>query len=61
MNPRQPDTVTNSTELSLVVDKMIKNQRTKLIVLKDDESKIYAGTVDVLDITGEIFEDTETD
>ena len=61
LNPRQPDTVTNSTELSLVVDRMIKNQRTKLIVLKDDESKIYAGTVDVLDITGEIFEDTETD
>jgi len=38
---------------------MIKNQFTKLIVVKDKQTQTYTGTVDVLDIVGEIFEDEE--
>ncbi len=56
LGPNSPVVVTDSDKLNIVLEKMIKNQFTRLIVVKDEETKAYAGAVDVLDVASEILE-----
>jgi hypothetical protein len=48
--------VLTSENLREVAIKMIQNQFTKLIVVEDTASMKFAGTVDMLDLVGEIFD-----
>lgn len=55
LNPRVPVVATTDENLREVAEKMIKNQFTKLIVVEDAATMKFAGTVDMLDLVGEIF------
>ncbi|MGD0152861.1 MAG: CBS domain-containing protein [Thermacetogeniaceae bacterium] len=48
-----PTTVNTGNDLQNVLDTMIKNQFTKLIVI-DEDTKTFSGTIDVLDLVTEI-------
>jgi CBS domain-containing protein len=59
LEPRKPVTAASAENLEKIIDTMLKNQVTKLIVVDDKET--FKGTVDVLDLMGEIFgEDVES-
>lgn len=55
LQPRDPETVTADQNLQSIVDTMLKEQFTKLIVVGDKKSMKFKGTVDVLDLLGEMF------
>jgi len=55
LEPRLPVVAVANENLREVAEKMIRNQFTKLIVVEDTTSMKFAGTVDVLDLIGEIF------
>jgi CBS domain-containing protein len=57
--PRSPVVVTDSEKFNNVLEKMTNNHFTRLIVVKDEETKAYAGAVDVLDVASEILEGTD--
>jgi CBS domain-containing protein len=54
INPQSPIVVSSNENLHAVMQKMIEKQFTKLIVVNNDNS--FAGTVDALDLIGEIYE-----
>jgi len=54
LNPQSPTVVSSSENLHTVIHKMIEKQFTKLIVVGSDNS--FTGTVDALDLIGEIYE-----
>ncbi len=54
LNPQSPTVVNSSENLHAVMHKMIEKQFTKLIVVDKDNS--FTGTVDALDLIGEIYE-----
>jgi len=56
LHPRVPIVATDDENMQDVIGSMIKNQFTKLIVVKDKNSNSFTGTVDVLDLVGEFFE-----
>lgn len=58
LNPQSPTVVKSNEDLHTALYKMIQNQFTKLIVV--DKDNAFSGTVDALDLIGEIYEnDTE--
>jgi CBS domain-containing protein len=60
LKPRKPTVVTSDQNLQSIIDTMLKEQFTKLIVVEDKQSMKFKGTLDVMDMMGEIFvEDTE--
>ncbi len=54
LKPQNPVVVNSNENLHGVMHKMIENQFTKLIVVGNDNS--FSGTVDALDLIGEIYE-----
>jgi len=54
LNPQNPVVVNSNENLHTVMHKMIEKQFTKLIVVGNDNS--FSGTVDALDLIGEIYE-----
>lgn len=57
LEPREPVVATTDENLAHVLGTMIREQFTKLIVVESREGKEFAGTIDVLDLVGEIAED----
>ena len=55
MAVRQPGVASSVENLREVAEQMIKNQFTKLIVVEDLASMKFSGTVDMLDLVGEIL------
>ena len=60
LRPRKPVVAAADDDLERVVVTMIREQFTKLIVVTTKESNEFAGTIDVLDLVGEIVEDSST-
>lgn len=56
LQPTTPVVATVDENLQDVIGNMIRNQFTKLIVVKDRQSNIFSGTVDVMDLVGEVFD-----
>lgn len=59
LESRPPVVAESKENLREVAQKMIKNQFTKLIVVGDKVSMKFDGTVDMLDLVGEIFATAE--
>lgn len=55
LQPRKPTVVTAEQNLQSIIDTMLNEQFTKLIVVEDMQSMKFKGTLDVLDMMGEIF------
>ncbi len=55
LQPRKPTVVTADQNLQSIIDTMLNEQFTKLIVVEDKQSMKFKGTLDVLDMMGEIF------
>jgi CBS domain-containing protein len=55
LKPRKPTVVTADQNLQSIINTMLKDQFTKLIVVEDKQSMKFKGTIDVLDMMGEIF------
>jgi CBS domain-containing protein len=55
LQPRKPTVVTADQNLQSIIDTMLKEQFTKLIVVEDKQSMKFKGTLDMLDMMGEIF------
>lgn len=55
LDPKTPTVVKSHESLYAAIVKMVNEQYTKLIVLDDDDT--FSGTVDALDLIGEILED----
>ncbi len=60
LHPRDPVVATINENLQEVLGSMIRHQFTKLIVV-DERSNSFAGTVDALFLVGELFEGAPTD
>ncbi len=61
LKPRTPEVAAVGENLLGVIERMIQEQFTKLIVVKDKHSYSFTGTVDVLDLVGEIVDDSTED
>ncbi len=53
--PRKPVVATTDDDFERVIGTMVREQFTKLIVVETKEGNEFAGTIDVLDLVGEIF------
>ena len=57
LKPRRPVVALTSDNLETVMSRMITHQFTKLVVVDNEETLFFRGTVDMLDMAAEIFED----
>lgn len=58
LEPRKPVVSTGDESLEAVLRSMIQHRFTKLIVVDTKQNNNFTGTVDVLDLVGEIFDDS---
>lgn len=61
LQPAKPVVATTDGNLQEVLGTMIRRQFTKLIVVESEQGKEFAGTVDALDLIGEILEGSSSE